>query len=106
LGKKVKIHWTKPAKEDLQNIYDFLADVSPLAAYNIVNRVVNKVDILKSGLTSIGQVEELLKEREYKYRYLVEGNYKIIYRSFDSGVVILTIFDARQNPNKLKDKKE
>jgi len=105
LGNKLEILWAKPAKEDLQNIHDFLAEVSSLAAFNVITRIIDKVEILKSGLTQIGQVEELLKEREFEYRYLVEGNYKIIYRSFEQGVVILAVFDARQNPEKLKNKK-
>lgn len=54
--------------------------------------------------TKSGQVEELLKEREIKYRYLVYKNYKIIY-SVDKAqgfIKIADVFDTRQNPIKVQ----
>ncbi len=36
------------------------------------------------------------------HRYLVEGNYKIIYRVETKTVFIVRVFDARQAPEKLK----
>jgi plasmid stabilization system protein ParE len=36
------------------------------------------------------------------YRYLLAGNYKIIYSYRKSTVYIHTVFDTRQNPGKLK----
>lgn len=52
----------------------------------------------------IGQVEELLKERQIEYRYLVFKNYKLIY-SIDTKnelIKIAAVFDTRQYPLKLK----
>jgi plasmid stabilization system protein ParE len=56
----------------------------------------------ESGFVRIGQVEELLQDSEFEYRYLVEDVYKIIYRLVESRVEIVKIFDVRQNPEKLK----
>ena len=49
----------------------------------------------------LGQKEELLSSRKENFRYLVEGNYKIIYWIDDEVIRIVSIFDTRQNPEKL-----
>jgi len=55
----------------------------------------------------IGQKEELLIERKEEFRYLVFKNYKIIYwfNIVKNRVEITDVFDARQNPIKLKRQK-
>ena len=50
----------------------------------------------------IGQIEENLIELKQEQRYLVEGNYKIIYRVIDKEIYITDVFDCRQNPQKIK----
>jgi hypothetical protein len=50
------------------------------------------------------QIEELLIDRQYAYRYIVCKNYKIIY-SIDYTLQLIKIadvFDTRQNPTKIK----
>ncbi len=50
-----------------------------------------------------GVKHESLSNMQHEYRYLVEGNYKIIYRYQHIGnVYIEIIFDTRYNPDKLK----
>jgi hypothetical protein len=52
-----------------------------------------------------GQMEELLEHLNQNSRYLVEGNYKIIYQ-YSEGVVIITdVFHVKQNPVKIKKRK-
>jgi len=50
----------------------------------------------------IGSLEENLAELKQEHRYIVEGNYKIIYRVIDNQIYITDIFDCRQNPTKMK----
>lgn len=50
----------------------------------------------------IGQIEENLADLKQSHRYLVEGNYKIIYRVIDENIYITDVFDCRQNPQKIK----
>ena len=42
-----------------------------------------------------------LKKLNQNHRYLVNGNYKIIYKPVKEGVLITDIFDTRQNPTKI-----
>ncbi len=55
----------------------------------------------------IGQQEELLSHRKEKFRYLVFKNYKIIYwfNEQKNRIEISDVFDARQNPVKIKREK-
>ena len=49
-----------------------------------------------------GAIEPMLAHREGEYRYLIEGNYKIIYRIADSEtVLVVNIFDTRQDPSRM-----
>ncbi|WP_126337196.1 type II toxin-antitoxin system RelE/ParE family toxin [Kaistella antarctica] len=50
---------------------------------------------------SSGQKELLLEMLEKEYRYILSGNYKIIYKVEDSYIIITDVFDARQNPSKM-----
>lgn len=52
----------------------------------------------------VGKEEELLKQKDFEYRYLVFKNYKLIYSvDAENGFIkIADVFDTRQNPPKLK----
>lgn len=64
----------------------------------------SRVDQLQTQPES-GQMEELLEHLNQNSRYLVEGNYKIIYQ-YSEGVVIITdVFHVKQNPVKIKKRK-
>ena len=97
----MKIEWSDDAIEDLQNIHDFIANYSTQRAGRIVDRIFERITILESGFVRIGQIEELLADIPFEYRYLIEDYYKIIYRIVKGKVEIVKIFDVRQNPEKL-----
>ena len=107
MGEKIKkIFWTEPAQKDLQNIYDFYAEISVVIAERQVLRIIDAADSLISGFQKRGQRETLLENYEYEYRYLVKDNYKIIYHILPEEIIIDMVFDTRQNPEKMKRKKE
>jgi|SRR5690554_106445 len=99
-----QIIWSAFAEEQLDGIFDYYCtNVSFEIARNLLISLVESTQILVKH-PHIGQEEELLKGREESYRYLVHGNYKIIY-SVDAEhrwVKIADIFDTRQNPVKMK----
>lgn len=103
----LEIFWSQFAEDQLQDIYQyykFKAGVK--AAKKIINEIVDRTFILNENY-KIGQVEDLLIERKQEFRYLVSGNYKIIYYiNLDKDkIIIANIFDARQNPIKMNDTK-
>ena len=66
----------------------------------IVKGIVKKSILLESN-PLIGVKEPLLLDRPFEYRFIVENNYKIIYRFNDNIARIVSVFDCRQNPQKL-----
>lgn len=105
MAQKVKaVIWTIPAKQDLRDIYEYVARVSETIAHRLVLKIIDKAALLDTGFDEIGPAEPLLRQTRKNYRYLVSGNYKIIYRVDEDAIYIMTVFDTRQNPRKLKRK--
>ena len=101
MEKPIEIVWTVSSKQDLQAIYNQLCTYLPEEkAYEIVERITTKVDILAT-MPLAGQKESLLAKLKNEYRRLIEGNYKIIYHFATDVVYINRVFDTRQDPNKL-----
>jgi plasmid stabilization system protein ParE len=101
MEKSIEIVWTVSSKKDLQDIYNHLCTyLSEEKAYEIIERITKKVDVLET-MPLAGQKEPLLSKLKREYRRLVEGNYKIIYNFATDVVYINRIFDTRQNPDKL-----
>ncbi len=96
------IFWTETARMQLQNIFNYHRNnVSLKVAQNLRNQIYNRTNQLEMFPQS-GPIEPLLYRRNIEYRYLVEGNYKIIYSIENQVVKIATVFDCRQNPTKMK----
>jgi len=100
----LKIIWSEFAETQLDEIYEYYEKkASPRVAKKLLREIINEPKKLIK-LPLIGQEEELLKQRETEYRYLVFKNYKLIY-SIDNQngfIKIADVFDTRQNPPKLK----
>lgn len=86
----------------VEDIFDYYKTKTTLkTAKDIVSRIVEKSSGLGKNPT-LGQREELLASRKNEYRYLAEGNYKIIYWIDSKSITIEAVFDCRQNPLKMK----
>lgn len=76
---EITVLWSDSAIKDLQDIHDyFLAKASLKVSQKLVTTIINKSDSLSSN-PRLGQTEELLKHKNKEIRYLVEGNFKIIF---------------------------
>ena len=99
----VKVEWSILASTRIQEVYDYLFDVAgERTARKITGKIENHVKKLSAN-PRVGQKEVMLEGEKIEYRYLVEGNYKIIYRIEDDNVTISTLFDCRQNPERMKE---
>jgi len=96
-----KIIWSAFASEMLKNIYYYHEENASVAvAQNILANIFNTTKQLESFPES-GQIEENLRKLKQEHRYLISGNYKIIYRIIESEIFITDIFDSRQDPSKM-----
>ncbi len=98
----MEIVWTREALEETKSIYKYYKLKASLrVAKNIKNKIFSTVKGLSKQVRK-GQIEELLSHKKGEYRYLVAGNYKVIYKITEKAIYILKVFDCRQNPEKLK----
>ncbi|MEC5158083.1 type II toxin-antitoxin system RelE/ParE family toxin [Chryseobacterium sp. MP_3.2] len=101
----MEIIWTDFAIENLKIIFDFYsAKASKKVAHNIRKQILKTKKQLISHPDS-GQTVLHLEKLEKDYRYVLSGNYKIIYRINDAQFIISGVFDARQNPDKMVNEK-
>ena len=101
---KYKIIWSKFTEFQLDLIFNFYAEkVNIKLAKRIIFQIRDKVKKLSKS-PFIGKKEELLTDRIENYRHLIISNYKVIYSVNEQSEIIkiADIFDARQNPIKLK----
>ncbi len=97
----MKIFWTDFAFGTLTEIYEYYKEkASPIVARKIKSEIFKSTQQLKQFPYS-GHVELNLQKLNKGYRYLVKGNYKIIYKEIPEGILITDIFDTRQDPVKI-----
>lgn len=100
----MRVVWSDLAKANVKEIYAYYKEVaSTKVAKSIKNKIINKTRSLAKH-PEMGQGEDNPLVVDKGYRYLVEGNFKIVYRVFkkDKVILISTVFDTRQNPTKLQ----
>ncbi|MCK9452583.1 MAG: type II toxin-antitoxin system RelE/ParE family toxin [Bacteroidales bacterium] len=97
----MKIIWSDFAADMLKEIFIYHKEI---AGNNIARRILtmifNATRQLKQHPNS-GQIESALEILKEGHRYLVVGNYKVVYKKVREGVLITDIFDTRQNPSKI-----
>ena len=102
---ELEIFWSQSAQDKLQDIFYYYKHKASLKiARKLINEIIDATIDLDEN-PKIGQIEELLIDRIQEFRYLVSGNYKIIYyiNLEFKRIIIANVFDTRQNPEKLKE---
>lgn len=96
----MKVLWSLSAKNDLKFIHDWILESSK--SKEIAERFRLKITRKCKAILFLKQyqADEILGE---PYRRIMFSNYRIVYKiSVNKDVMILRIFDNRQNPRKLK----
>lgn len=97
----MKVFWTKYALDALSEVYYYYRNnVNVNIASNIRYSILSSTNQLEKFPQS-GQTEELLMDLEEGHRYIIRGNYKIIYKVKNNKVYITDVFDTRQNPERI-----
>jgi plasmid stabilization system protein ParE len=93
---KITIQWSKRASKSLESIFNYYFQLSEQSAERIRKEILKTVSTLR--FVEQYQVDELNTE----YRRMIVRHYKIIYKVKNKRVLILNIFDTRQDPSKSK----
>ncbi len=98
----MKVIWTNEALKETKLIYNYYKlRVSIKVAESIKNKILSFAKTLNKQARK-GQLEELLVHKNEEFRYLLIGNYKIIYKIIEKEVFIMKVFDCRRNPKIIK----
>lgn len=97
----MKIIWSDFSSEILVEIYKYYKlKAGSNIANQIKSNIFNSTKQLKKNPFS-GQIEVSLKQLNEGHRYIVEANYKIVYKPVKEGILITDVFDTRQDPIKI-----
>jgi len=91
--------WSQEAKDSLSHIYFYILADSPQNALMVVDKIIKLVETLQDERFEYSKDPIINKE---KFRHINIWSYKIIYERTENKVIILDIFNGRQNPEKLK----
>jgi plasmid stabilization system protein ParE len=98
----MRVEWSEQAEKDVKTIFDYLKSV---AGERTARKMVSKIyssSILLAGNPLAGQREFSLGDMPHEYRRLIEGNYKLIYRTVGEAVDVVAVWDARRDPVALR----
>jgi|SRR6056297_210128 len=99
---EIKVLWTETALNNLEDIFEFYKYQESISiAKNLVKEIVQSTIRLQK-FPYIGKKEKSLANRKNEYRFIIEKHYKNIYWIEDNYIKIATVFDYRQNPEKIK----
>ena len=95
---KNKIHYSPESRRDLDDIWDYI--VSELqnrsAAERVIDRIMDAVDPLKN-FAEMGTPLSSIADVDTDYRFLVSGNYMVLYRVQGSDVYIDRVLYGRSD---------
>lgn len=92
----VRVDWAKPALEDLESVYEYIARDSPRYARNTIERITEAA----GRLAQFPQLGQMLPEfPDSAYRQLAVGNYRLIYRedAHPARVLVMGIIHGRRD---------
>jgi toxin ParE1/3/4 len=99
---EVRVLWTESAIGQLESIFEYYKTVaSVFVAKKIVKSIILRTKQLKRN-KYLGTREELLLDKEAEYYFIIEGHYKVIYSVNENSIIVASIFDCRQNPEKIE----
>lgn len=98
--KKLPVRWDKFAKENLDAIYEYIAQDSVSAAKKVKKELVKLVGSLNDFPEKYPNEKYLINELE-NYRSVSKWSYKIIYEVTDECIIVADIFHTSQHPSKM-----
>jgi plasmid stabilization system protein ParE len=97
MPKKYFVKWTAPAREDINEIIDYISLTNPAYAVKILDRVEDHVKQLDMLPERYRIVPELEKYGYLLYREIIVDYWKIIYKIENNFVYIMLVIDGRRN---------
>ncbi len=97
MKKKYSIKWAQPAKIDLIEIAEYIAEDSPTIARKIVKKIYERISKLKMAPERGRVVPELAKQGITQYREMIISPWRILYQIDEKIVYVVLVVDGRRN---------
>lgn len=97
MKQEFKVIWAGSAVQDLESIIDYIAKDSPGNARKILLKIKNSVADLFHSPHRGRFVPELQNQGILLYREIIINPWRVIYRVSQDTVLVLSVFDSRQN---------
>jgi plasmid stabilization system protein ParE len=97
MDKKYFVKWTAPAREDINEIIDYISNTNINYAVKILDKIENNVKKLDMFPERYRIVPELEKYGYLIYREIIVEYWKIIYKIENNFVYIMLVIDGRRN---------
>jgi addiction module RelE/StbE family toxin len=97
MGKKYFIKWTAPAREDVNEIIDYISKTNIKYAVKILDSIEENVKSLDMFPERYRIVPELEKNGYLIYRQITVEYWRIIYKIENDFVYIMLVIDGRRN---------
>lgn len=98
----MKVALTDFAKKQIHLIYSYYKETASVQVAKKIKKEIDETILQLKYFPESGPAEESMNRFGKKYRRLISGNYKIIYRIEGDEIYITDVFDSRQNPGKMK----
>jgi addiction module RelE/StbE family toxin len=97
MGKKYFIKWTAPAREDINEIINYISETNIHYAVKVLDNIEKNVRKLDMFPQRYRIVPELEKYGYVLYREIIVEYWRIIYKIENNLVYIMLIIDGRRN---------
>jgi toxin ParE1/3/4 len=91
------VKWSETAERDLIAIVEYIADDSPSRAYDVFRKLRRNALSLRTFPGRGRIVPELQEQGITQYHELVVNPWRIIYRTAERTVYVLSVLDARRS---------
>lgn len=92
-----RVVWTHRAQCDLESIVEYIAEQQPATALTILDRLQARAACLASQTLRGRRVPELRDLGIDNHREIIVTPWRIIYRTADSLVYVIAVFDSRRD---------
>jgi plasmid stabilization system protein ParE len=97
----MKLRWSKRARTSLKDIIKYISKDYPLTAAKVRLHIFDTAESILPNPEKFA-IEETLRD-DGNIRFKSVWSYKVVYLVMKNQVVILDVFDSRQDPEKIRD---
>ena len=97
MSDRYSVYWSQSAKNDLDEIIEYISKDSPKTALKILESLEKQINNLITFPKRGRIIPELKKHNIYKYREIIHAPWRIFYKIEEKKVYTLAVIDGRRN---------